>query len=145
MIRRLPPVDKLAEFSRTRDPGLRREIVEDHLELAANMAGRFAKRHPPPEDLVQVSSVALLKAVDRFDPDRGVDFTTYASYTIRGELKHYIRDAGWTVRPPRRVQELTLNLGPAISRLSQVHGRSPTLAELALELEVTEKEVGEAL
>jgi RNA polymerase sigma-B factor len=120
-------------------------VVEAHLGLARRVASRFAKRNPPPEDLVQVSSIALLKAVDRFDPHRGVDFVTYANYTMTGELKRHLRDEGWAVRPPRRVQELSLNLGPAISRLAQVHGRSPTVAELAGELHVSDTEVAEAL
>lgn len=136
---------KFGEFSRSRDAQLRRELVEAHLGLAEYLARRFSNRGEPLDDLVQVSSVALLKAVDRFDPERGVEFSTYATHTIAGELKRHFRDKGWAVRAPRRMQELYLRLGQAIATLSQERGRSPTIAELATETRVSEEEVLEAL
>ncbi|MGH9064752.1 MAG: SigB/SigF/SigG family RNA polymerase sigma factor [Acidimicrobiales bacterium] len=136
---------KFTDLARSRDPETRRELIEAHLGLAEYLARRFANRGEPLDDLVQVSSVALVKAVDRFDPGRGVEFSTYATHTIAGELKRHFRDKGWAVRAPRRMQELYLRLGQAIATLSQEHGRSPTIAELAAETRVSEEEVLEAL
>ncbi|HEX2039582.1 MAG TPA: SigB/SigF/SigG family RNA polymerase sigma factor [Acidimicrobiales bacterium] len=136
---------KFAEFATTRDAALRDELVEAHLGLAEYLARRFSNRGEPLDDLVQVASVGLLKAVDRFDPDRGVEFSTYATHTIVGELKRHFRDKGWAVRAPRRMQELYLRLGKIISTLSQDLGRSPTIPELATEAQVSEEEVLEAL
>ncbi len=136
---------KFSEFSETRDQAVRRELIEAHLGLAEYLARRFANRGEPLDDLIQVASVALLKAVDRYDPDRGVEFSTYATHTIAGELKRHFRDKGWAVRAPRRMQELYLRLGQAISALSQERGRSPTISELAQETRVSEEEVLEAL
>ena len=113
--------------------------------LAEYLARRFANRGEPLEDLVQVASVGLIKAVDRFDPERGVEFSTYATHTIVGELKRHFRDKGWAIRAPRRMQELYLQLGKVVGTLSQELGRSPTIAELAAEVEVSEEEVLEAL
>jgi len=136
---------KFVALAETGDPGIRRELVEAHLGLAEYLARRFSHRGEPVDDLVQVSSMALLKAVDRFDPGRGVEFSTYATHTIAGELKRHFRDKGWAVRAPRRMQELYLTLGDSIGRLSQELGRSPTIAELATETRVSEEEVLEAL
>ena len=94
---------------------------------------------------MQVASLGLIKAVDRFDPDRGVEFSTYATHTIVGELKRHFRDKGWAIRAPRRMQELYLQLGKVVGTLSQELGHSPTIAELAAEVEVSEEEVLEAL
>ncbi|HZU79296.1 MAG TPA: SigB/SigF/SigG family RNA polymerase sigma factor, partial [Acidimicrobiales bacterium] len=116
-----------------------------HIGLAEHLARRFTHRGEPYDDLVQVSSLGLIKAVDRFDPERGVEFTTYATKTILGELKRHFRDKGWAIRAPRRVQELYLHLGQAISQLSQELGRSPTIKELALETGASEDDVIEAL
>jgi RNA polymerase sigma-B factor len=136
---------KFAEFAQTRDAGLRDELVEAHLGLAEYLARRFGNRGEPLDDLVQVASVGLLKAVDRFDPERAVEFSTYATHTIVGELKRHFRDKGWAVRAPRRMQELYLRLGKIVSTLSQELGRSPTIQELAAEAQVSEEEVLEAL
>jgi RNA polymerase sigma-B factor len=136
---------KFVALAETGDPTVRRELVEAHLGLAEYLARRFSHRGEPVDDLVQVSSMALLKAVDRFDPGRGVEFSTYATHTIAGELKRHFRDKGWAVRAPRRMQELYLTLGDSIGRLSQELGRSPTIAELAAETRVSEEEVLEAL
>jgi RNA polymerase sigma-B factor len=135
----------LAEFAETRNPTLRDRLVEAHLGLAEYLARRFSNRGEPLDDLVQFASVGLIKAVDRFDPAREVEFSTYATHTIVGELKRHFRDKGWAVRAPRRMQELYLRLGNVISVLSQELGRSPTVPELATEAGVSEEEVLEAL
>src|SRR2546430_13579314 len=136
---------KFVEFAQSREPALRDELVEAHLGLAEYLARRFCNRGEPLEDLVQVASVGLLKALDRFDPEREVEFSTYATHTIVGELKRHFRDKGWAVRAPRRMQELYLRLGKVIATLSQELGRSPTIQELAQEAQVSEEEVLEAL
>ncbi|HVF75732.1 MAG TPA: SigB/SigF/SigG family RNA polymerase sigma factor [Acidimicrobiales bacterium] len=136
---------KFAAFAESRDPALRDQLIEAHLGLAEYLARRFSNRGEPLDDLVQVASVGLLKAVDRFDPERGVEFSTYATHTIVGELKRHFRDKGWAVRAPRRMQELYLRLGKIIGTLSQELGRSPTIPELAAEAQVSEEEVLEAL
>jgi RNA polymerase sigma-B factor len=136
---------KFAEYARTRDVTLRDELVAAHLGLAEYLARRFANRGEPLDDLVQVASLGLLKAVGRFEPDRGVEFSTYATHTIVGELKRHFRDKGWAIRAPRRMQELYLRLGKVVATLGQELGRSPTIAELAAEVEVSEEEVLEAL
>src|SRR5438270_733243 len=136
---------KFDEYHRTGDPGLRDELVTAHLGLAEYLARRFANRGEPLDDLVQVASVGLLKAVDRFDPERGLEFSTYATPTIVGELKRHFRDKGWAVRVPRRVQELHLRLGKVVSSLSQDLGRSPTIGEIAERAGASEEEVLEAM
>jgi RNA polymerase sigma-B factor len=136
---------KFAEFAQSRAPALRDELIEAHLGLAEYLARRFSNRGEPMDDLVQVASVGLVKAVDRFDPERAVEFSTYATHTIVGELKRHFRDKGWAVRAPRRMQELYLRLGKLVSTMSQEMGRSPTIPELAAEAQVSEEEVLEAL
>jgi RNA polymerase sigma-B factor len=136
---------KFNEFAGDRDPALRAQLVEGHLGLAEYLARRFNNRGEQLDDLVQVASLGLLKAVDRFEPSRGVEFSTYATHTIVGELKRHFRDKGWAVRAPRRMQELYLRLGKVVSTLSQELGRSPTIPELAADAQVSEEEVLEAL
>src|SRR5205823_3069152 len=136
---------KFAEFARTRDRTTRDELVTAHMGLAEYLARRFTNRGEPLDDLMQVASLGLLKAVDRFDPDRGLEFSTYATPTIVGELKRHFRDKGWAVRVPRRVQELHLRLGAVVNTLSQELGRSPTIPEIAHAAKVSEEEVVEAI
>jgi RNA polymerase sigma-B factor len=124
---------------------VRDELVRLHLPLAEHLARRFAHRGEPYDDLVQVATIGLIKAIDRFDPDRGVEFSTYATPTIAGEVKRHFRDRGWAIRVPRRLQELQLSLASATAELSQRLGRSPTIAELAEHLETSEEEVLEGL
>jgi RNA polymerase sigma-B factor len=133
------------EFFASRDPALRDQLIEAHLYLARHLARRMTNRGQPYEDLVQVASIGLINAVDRFDPERGVEFSTYATKTILGELKRHFRDRGWAVRAPRRVQELYLELGQVVDQLSQKYGRSPTIKELAAETGASEDGVIEAL
>jgi len=122
----------LAETYRTTgDRTARNELVELHLDLADVLARRMAKPSAPFEDLRQTALLAMVRAVDRFDPDMGVEFATFASRTIDGELKRYMRDRTWTVRPPRSALELHLDVRGAIDHLTQDLGRSPTVAEIA--------------
>ncbi len=123
----------------------RSELVEEHAPLAHFLASRFANRGEPRDDLVQVALVGLFKAVERFDPDRGLQFSTFATPTILGELKRHFRDRGWAVRVPRRVQELHLQLGRIVSALGQEKGRSPTPGEVAERAGVSEESVLEAM
>jgi RNA polymerase sigma-B factor len=123
----------------------RTTLIESHLPLARSLAGRFRDRGEPYEDLVQVGTEGLIKAVDRFDPERGVDFASYATPTVIGEIKRHFRDRGWAIRVPRRLQERRMAVSAATSRLQQDLGRSPTVAELAASLTLTEEDVLEAL
>ncbi len=124
---------------------LREALVEMHLPLVEYLARRFAGRGEPLDDLVQVGTIGLIKAVDRFDTGRGVEFSTYATPTVVGEIKRHFRDKGWTVRVPRRLQELRASLSSATAQLTQDLGRSPTVNELARHLGVGEEEVLEGL
>jgi RNA polymerase sigma-B factor len=124
---------------------LREALAQLHLPLVEYLAKRFKDRGEPLDDLVQVGSVGLLKAIDRFDLERGVEFSTYATPTIVGELKRYFRDKGWAVRVPRRLQELSLRMNKIVAQLTQTLGRAPTVPEIAQAAGVTEEEVLEAL
>ncbi len=124
---------------------IRDELVRMHRPLVEYLARRFRNRGEPYDDLVQVASIGLIKSVDRFESDRGVEFSTYATPTIVGEIKRHFRDKGWTIRVPRRLQELKLALTRATSELSQTNGRSPTVAELAAHLELSEEEILEGM
>lgn len=128
------------EHRRARD-----ELVTIHLPLVQYLARRFRDRGEPLEDLVQVGTIGLIKAVDRFDPERGVEFSTYATPTIVGEIKRHFRDKGWAIRVPRRLQELRISIGQATAELSQRSGRSPTVSELAAHIGVSEDEIIEGL
>ncbi|MEU9380599.1 RNA polymerase sigma factor SigF [Streptomyces sp. NPDC048279] len=124
---------------------LRNRLVRMHLPLVEHLARRFRNRGEPLDDLTQVATIGLIKSVDRFDPERGVEFSTYATPTVVGEIKRHFRDKGWAVRVPRRLQELRLALTTATAELSQQHGRSPTVHELAEKLAISEEEVLEGL
>ena len=123
----------------------RDSLVEAHLPLVEHLARRFRNRGEPYDDLVQVATIGLIKSVDRFDLGRGVEFSTYATPTIVGEIKRHFRDKGWAVRVPRRLQELRLSLASATSELSQKQGRAPTVSELASYLKISDEEVLEGL
>jgi RNA polymerase sigma-B factor len=133
------------EYAQSRDERIRNQLVEEHLGLAHHLARRFTNRGEPYEDLVQVASMGLVKSVDRFDTDRGVEFSTFATRTIIGELKRHFRDKGWAIRAPRRIQELYLTLGPSVETLTQQLGRPPTVAEIAELLDASEEAVLEAM
>lgn len=116
-----------------------------HLPLVEHLARRFRNRGEPLDDLVQVATIGLIKSVDRFDSTRGVEFSTYATPTIVGEIKRHFRDKGWAIRVPRRLQELRLSLTSATAELSQRLGRAPTVHELAEQLKISDEEVLEGL
>ncbi|HEX8001176.1 MAG TPA: RNA polymerase sigma factor SigF [Mycobacteriales bacterium] len=137
--------DLFAELHATASPAVRDELVRMHLPLVEYLARRFRNRGEPLEDLVQVATIGLIKSVDRFDLERGVEFSTYATPTIVGEIKRHFRDKGWAIRVPRRLQELKLTLTKATSDLSQTLGRSPTVSELATHLGLQEEEILEGL
>ena len=132
-------------FAASGDSTLREELVGIHLPLVEYLARRFRNRGEPLEDLIQVGTIGLLKAIDRFDLDREVEFSTYATPTIVGELKRHFRDKGWAVRVPRRLQELNLSLTKVVAQLSQEIGRSPTVREIAVRMHLSEDEVLEGL
>ncbi len=129
-----------AERSHYRD-----ELVHLHLPLVEHFARRFLNRGEPFDDLLQVGTIGLIKAIDRFDNDRGVEFSTYATPTIVGEIKRHFRDRGWAIRVPRRLQELRLSITTATADLTQQLGRSPTVSELAGRIGVSEEEIIEGL
>ncbi|CAN5616142.1 N/A [soil metagenome] len=133
------------DYGRTGDPAVRDELVAAHLRLAVHLARRFNNRGVPLDDLIQVASLGLLKAVERFEPERGLEFSTFATPTIVGELKRHFRDKGWSVRVPRRVQELHVRLNVLVGELTHQLGRSPTIAELAAAARTSEEEVLEAM
>jgi RNA polymerase sigma-B factor len=141
LFRRLAALDRDDPVRRR----LRNEIALLHLPLARNLAYRYCHRGQQAEDLLQVARVGLIKAVDRFDPDRGVDFLPFAIPTITGDIRRFFRDTGWDVRLPRRLQELNLRINASIVELSQSAGRAPTAGELAAHLEVSREEVIEGL
>jgi RNA polymerase sigma-B factor len=134
-----------ARLAETGDPACRDALATLHLPLVEYLAKRFKDRGEPLDDLVQVGSVGLLKAIDRFDLDRGVEFSTYATPTIVGEIKRHFRDKGWAIRVPRRLQELSLRLNKIVAQLTQNLGRAPTIQEIARYANVSEDEVLEAL
>jgi RNA polymerase sigma-B factor len=124
---------------------LRAQLTQLHLPLVTYLARRFANRNIPLEDLTQVGAIGLIKAIDRFDPERGVDFASYATPTILGEIRRHFRDTGWLLHVPRRAQELQSTIARARADLSQELRRSPTVAELAAHTEVSEDLIIEAL
>jgi RNA polymerase sigma-B factor len=132
----------LPEDERSR---LRDELVRLHLPLVEHFARRFLNRGEPYDDLLQVGTIGLIKAVDRFDLERGVEFSTYATPTIVGEIKRHFRDRGWAIRVPRRLQELRITITSATAELTQELGRSPTVAELAHRVGVAQEEIIEGL
>ena len=135
----------LETYHRTRDLEVRDQLVAANLRLALHLARRFANRGVSLDDLEQVASLGLLRAIDRFDPSRGLEFSTFATPTIIGELKRHFRDKGWSVRVPRRVQELHMRLNTTVAELTHQLGRSPTIAELATAARASEEEVLEAM
>jgi RNA polymerase sigma-B factor len=126
------------------DEAARDELVEMYLNLVKYLASRFRNRGEPVDDLVQVGTIGLIKAVDRFDIERAVEFTTYATPTIVGEIKRHFRDKGWAVKVPRRLQELSFKVNQAVDTLTARFQRSPTVPEIAEYLEVSTDEVLEA-
>lgn len=157
--RRLPtrtPRGKLAwDKERTRelfrrykvegDEDAREQLVMSHLNLVRFLASKFKNRGEPLDDLVQVGTIGLIKAIDRFDPERGLEFTTFATPTIMGEIKRHFRDKGWSVRVPRRLQELSAKVNQVTDELTKDLQRSPSVEEIAAALDTTVDEVLEAM
>lgn len=141
----LPIAEQFVAYRASGDRRQRNALVEAHLNTVDYFVSRYSRRGVAEDDLRQVAFLALIKAVERFDPDRGVGFGTFASRTIDGEIKRYFRDRTWSVRPPRRAQELHLALRRADETLHHRLGRSPTVAELAVEVDATVDEVIEGL
>lgn len=132
-----------ADAGRRRE--IRHELVVLHRPLVEHLARRFRDRGEPLDDLVQVATIGLLKSIDRFDHRRGVEFATFATPTIVGEIKRHFRDRGWSVHVPRRLQEMRLSLAAATAELTQQLGRYPSVAEIAGRLRVDEDLVLEGL
>jgi RNA polymerase sigma-B factor len=135
----------LARYHSTRDQAVREELVQRFMPLARRLAARYRGDREPLEDLVQVASLGLVKALDRFDAERGVAFTSYAVPTILGELKRHFRDRGWSVRVPRDLQERIARVDRAIAELPGRLGRAPSVNEIADRLELDPEEVLEAM
>ena len=126
-------------------PALRDRTIEAWVPMARHLANRYAGRGEPIDDLVQVAVVGLIKAVDRYQADRGIEFPGFAIPTIVGEIKRHFRDRTWSVRVPRRLQELRLSISEANNTLTHTLGRAPTVADIAVHLGIGEEEVLEGL
>jgi RNA polymerase sigma-B factor len=135
----------LRRYVETRDPALKEELVKRFLPLARSLALRYRGASEQLEDLIQVASLGLVKALDGFDPERGRSFIAYAAPTILGELRRHFRDRVWEVRLPRGLQERTMAVQEAAQKLSEELGHTPTVAQIAQRLEISEEEVAEAL
>jgi RNA polymerase sigma-B factor len=135
----------LAAYAASQDPRLREALVERFLPLARSIAKRYRKAEEPFDDLLQVASLGLLKAIDRFDPARGIAFSSFAVPTIVGELRRHFRDRCWSVRPPRELQERALEVDKYRTELTTRLGRSPSVREIGQALELDDEQVLEAL
>ena len=127
------------------DASAREALVNRHLPLVRSLARRYAGRGEALEDIEQVGAIGLIKAIDRYELSREVALTTYATPNVVGEIKRHFRDKGWAIRVPRALQELNGKMGPTIERLTSKLGRSPSIAEIAAEFEVSTEQVLEAL
>lgn len=132
-------------YARTRDSGLRDRLVRNNERLVRYLASKFAGRGEPIEDLVQVGNIGLVKSIDRFDPSRGLKFTTYATVTIVGEIQRYFRDVGWQIKVPRAMQQLNRDAMRAKDALTSSLGRVPTVMEVAKAVNATEEATIEAI
>lgn len=135
----------LIAYHRDGDIGARDQLLVDLMPLVRALASRYAGRGEPLEDLVQVGALGLIKAVDRFDVERGVEFSSYAVPTIVGEIRRHFRDKAWAMHVPRRLKELSVRLSRMLDELTTELGRSPTVAELAEATGVEEEDVIDAL
>ncbi len=132
-------------FKEEGDAEARDQLIVNHINLVRFLASKFKNRGESLEDLIQVGTIGLIKAIDRFDPERGLEFTTYATPTIMGEIKRHFRDKGWSVRVPRRLQELSAKVNQATDELTNQLQRSPSVAEIADYLGSSVDEVLEAM
>jgi RNA polymerase sigma-B factor len=135
----------LKRYHEQGDVSAREKLIEHYMPLVRSLARRYSYRGEQLEDLVQIGAIGLIKAIDRFDVSRGVELTTYATPNIIGEIKRHFRDKGWSVRVPRGLQELNVQLSKLVEQLTVQVGRSPTIPELAEAAGVEEEEVLEAL
>jgi RNA polymerase sigma-B factor len=135
----------LRRYHEDGDLQAREQLIEQYMSLVRSLARRYSYRGEQLEDLVQIGAIGLIKAIDRFDLDRGVELTTYATPNIIGEIKRHFRDKGWAVRVPRGLQELNVQLSRLVEQLTVQLGRSPTIPELAKAAGVEEEQVLEAL
>lgn len=133
------------QYKATGDPEVRDQLIVSHLNLVRFLASKFKNRGEPLDDLIQVGTIGLIKAIDRFDPSRGLEFTTYATPTILGEIKRHFRDKGWSVRVPRRLQELSAKVNQANDELSNELSRSPSVEEIAKRVGASVDDVLEAM
>src|SRR3954471_2047025 len=135
----------LRKYHEQGDLQAREKLIEQYMSLVRSLARRYSYRGEQLEDLVQIGAIGLIKAIDRFDVERGVELTTYATPNIIGEIKRHFRDKGWAVRVPRGLQELAVQLSKLVEQLTVQYSRSPTIAELAEAAGVEEEQVLEAL
>jgi RNA polymerase sigma-B factor len=135
----------LRRYHEDGDLQAREQLIEQYMSLVRSLARRYSYRGEQLEDLVQIGAIGLIKAIDRFDLERGVELTTYATPNIIGEIKRHFRDKGWSVRVPRGLQELNVQLSKLVEPLTVQFSRSPTIPELAKAAGVEEEEVLEAL
>ena len=133
------------EYKETKDKAIRDKLIEDNLYIAEILAKKYANKGIDYDDIFQVASIGLIYAVERFDVDRGYQFSSFATPTIIGEIKRHFRDKGWTIRVPRRIQELSKKINNAKVDLAQELQRSPTVKDIAEYLESTEEEILEAM
>lgn len=134
-----------SRYQKERTPEIKSQLVDSYMDLVRSLARRFANRGEPLDDLVQVASIGLLKAIDRFDTERNIQFTTYAVPTIVGELRRYFRDRSSTIRVPRGLRERSYVLNTAVQDFLQNSGRTPTVSEIAHMTDMTEEDVIEGL
>ena len=135
----------LRRYHEEGDLQAREKLIEQYMALVRSLARRYSYRGAELEDLVQIGAIGLIKAIDRFDINRGVELTTYATPNIIGEIKRHFRDKGWAVRVPRGLQELNVQLSKLMDQLTVQLGRSPTIPELAKAAGVEEEQVLEAI
>jgi len=140
-----PDRELLRRYHEQGDVSAREQLVERHLPLVRSLARRYAGRGEALEDIEQVGTIGLIKAIDRYELNRDVALTTYATPNVVGEIKRHFRDRGWTIRIPRALQELNVKMSGAVERLTVRLARSPTIAELAVELDATPEQVLEAV
>ena len=133
------------QFHKTRDPEIRNTLIEEHLYIAEILSKKYTGRGIDYDDIYQVASIGLIYAIQRYDPDKGFEFSSFATPTIIGEIKKYFRDNGWTIRVPRRIQELSKKIANATVTLSQKYQKTPTIDEIAEFLNSTPEEIMESM
>ncbi|SFI19990.1 RNA polymerase, sigma 37 subunit, RpsB/SigB [Tindallia magadiensis] len=150
-LKELPPLDSLNDkelfllYKENRDVSIRNELVKRHLFIAEILSRKYVNKGIDYEDIYQVASLGLIYAIERFDTDRGYEFSSFATPTIIGEIKKYFRDKGWSIRVPRRIQELSKKINTTKSTLQQELQRTPKIKDIAEYLQCTEEEVIEAM